>query len=288
LRADWTISAIGHVAAVVVVVVSFATSTRPARDATDWMPVNIVSESDVNRVTPGEKSAPQSQNPMPVAEKVAEPKRVEDSSVQVAEKEVKGAREAPPEAEVKPVEKQQPETKPDPIAETLEKEKRPEPKRAAAKTPTPPKKPPTPAPKYDPKAIEALLDKRDATRVASAGEVVNNKPALGLANGQATEISQNELEAFKRRLSECWTPPAGVTRNTNMQVVIRVLFNADGSVAKPPVIVSGPASALGPAMAESATRAILRCQPFQMLKPEHYAQWKDIEITFDPREMFQG
>ena len=41
-------------------------------------------------------------------------------------------------------------------------------------------------------------------------------------------------------------------------------------------------------MAESAKRAILRCQPFNMLKPEHYEQWKDIEITFDPREMFGG
>jgi colicin import membrane protein len=224
-----------------------------------------------------------------MVEKAApETKRVDDSTVKVAEKEVKGAREAPPEAEVKPVEKQQPEVKPDPIADALAKDKTPEPKRAAAKTPTPPKKPPPPAPKYDPKAIEALLDKRDATRVASAGEVPNNTPSLGLANGQSTQISQSELDAFRRRLSECWTPPAGVDRNTNMQVVVRVLFNADGSVARAPIVVSGPASALGPAMAESATRAILRCQPFQMLKPEHYAQWKDIEITFDPREMFRG
>jgi colicin import membrane protein len=41
-------------------------------------------------------------------------------------------------------------------------------------------------------------------------------------------------------------------------------------------------------MAESAKRAILTCQPFTMLRPEHYQLWKDIEITFDPREMFGG
>ena len=41
-------------------------------------------------------------------------------------------------------------------------------------------------------------------------------------------------------------------------------------------------------MAESAKRAILRCQPFTMLRAEHYEQWKDIEINFDPREMFGG
>jgi hypothetical protein len=41
-------------------------------------------------------------------------------------------------------------------------------------------------------------------------------------------------------------------------------------------------------MAESAKRAILTCQPFKMLRADTYDQWKDIEITFDPREMFGG
>ena len=40
-------------------------------------------------------------------------------------------------------------------------------------------------------------------------------------------------------------------------------------------------------MAESAKRAILSCQPFTMLRPQNYDQWKDIEITFDPRDMFR-
>jgi len=41
-------------------------------------------------------------------------------------------------------------------------------------------------------------------------------------------------------------------------------------------------------MAESAKRAILSCQPFTMLRADTYQLWKDIEITFDPREMFGG
>ncbi len=83
-------------------------------------------------------------------------------------------------------------------------------------------------------------------------------------------------------------PPPGVDSTTKLRVLIRVLFNSDGSVARPPEVVSGPASALGPAMAESAKRAILRCQPFKMLRPEHYEQWKDIEINFDPQYMIRG
>ena len=39
---------------------------------------------------------------------------------------------------------------------------------------------------------------------------------------------------------------------------------------------------------DSAIRALFRGQPYDMLKPEHYEQWKDIEITFDPRDMIRG
>jgi colicin import membrane protein len=69
--------------------------------------------------------------------------------------------------------------------------------------------------------------------------------------------------------------------------VLRVLFNRDGSVSSAPVLVAGSPSPYGPAMAESAKRAILSCQPFTMLRPQNYDQWKDIEITFDPRDMFR-
>jgi colicin import membrane protein len=41
-------------------------------------------------------------------------------------------------------------------------------------------------------------------------------------------------------------------------------------------------------MAESAKRAILSCQPFTMLNPDHYDQWRDMEINFDPSEMLGG
>jgi colicin import membrane protein len=42
------------------------------------------------------------------------------------------------------------------------------------------------------------------------------------------------------------------------------------------------------AAALSAVRAVQLGQPFNMLRPEHYEQWKDIEITFDPRDMIRG
>jgi len=34
--------------------------------------------------------------------------------------------------------------------------------------------------------------------------------------------------------------------------------------------------------------ALFRGPPLDMLRPEHYQQWKAIEITFDPRDMIRG
>jgi hypothetical protein len=294
MRTAYTISGIGHAAVLLWSVYSFAGRPLPV-PPNEALPVDIVSVSDFTQMTAGSKSAPQAETAKPLVEKVAEAKPVEDVTAKVVEKkEVKAAREAPPAPEAKPVEtkpEQKPtEVKPDPIAEALAKEeaKKPEPKKAEAKTPTPPKKPAPPAPKFDPKKVEALLDKRDSTRVAAAGDTLNSTASLGMADGVAAQLSLSELDAFRKRVEECWSPPPGVNSTTKMQVIIRVLFKSDGSVARPPELVSGPASQLGPAMAESAKRAILRCQPFRMLNPEHYEQWKDIEINFDPQYMIRG
>jgi colicin import membrane protein len=71
----------------------------------------------------------------------------------------------------------------------------------------------------------------------------------------------------------------------NIYVSLRVLFKRDGSLAQMPVVVAGSPSPLGPALAESGKRALLLCQPFTMLKPEHYAEWRDITVDFDPRDL---
>jgi colicin import membrane protein len=287
---------------------SFA--AKPLPEMTEALPVDLVTASEFSQITAGSKDAKPAEKPL--AEKVAEQKLAENTSAKVAEKEVNAAREpppAPPEPkppEAKPPEAKPPEAKPaevksDPTADKLKEEakkpepKKPEPKKAEAKTPKaeakmpmPPRKPAPPAPKFDPQEMQALLDKRDSTRVATAGNELNNEPSLGLADGHAAQLAQNEFNAFIRRIEECWHPPPGVNSTTRLSVIIRVLFKNDGTVARPPELVSGPASALGPAMAESAKRAIMQCQPFKMLNPERYEQWKDIEINFDPKFMLRG
>ena len=101
-------------------------------------------------------------------------------------------------------------------------------------------------------------------------------------------MSQSEIDALRARISSCWSPPPGVDANSKVYVVLRVLFKPDGSLSHDPVLVEATASSLGPALADSAKRALLLCQPFTMLRPEHYDQWKDLQLDFDPRVMLGG
>jgi outer membrane biosynthesis protein TonB len=299
MRTGVTISCLGHAAILAWSVVAFAAKPNESKPV-DAMPVDIVTASELSQVRAGIRNAPnfETPKPKPMVEKVAEPKPAEDTIAKVDTRAIKAASEPPPAPAPAPApkppaaaQKKPPEPKRDLIAEALKKDeahkpepKRPEPKAAA---PAPKAAPPAP-PMFDAKQLQALLDKRAPQRLAATGEALNNDVSLGSVQGAAAQLSQSEIDALRKRIEECWSPPIGFDNNTKVQVVLRVLFNTDGSVAKPPDLVSGTASPLGPAMAESAKRAILRCQPFKMLKPEHYDQWKDIEITFDPQHMNRG
>src|SRR6516165_9114822 len=286
MRTAYTISAVGHAAVLLWSVWSLSATSLPV-SSTEGLPVDLVTASDFSKITAGSKDAPKAETPKPLVEKVAEAKVVE-------KKEVKAAREPPPAPEAKPAEsepeKKQAEAKPDPIADALAKDeaKKPEPKKADVKPPTPPKKPAPPTPKFDPKQVAALLDKRDSTRLAAAGETLNSAPSLGLSNGAAAQLSLSELEALRARLAQLWTVPAGAKDPQELVVLVRIKLNRDGKLAAPPVVLSSGKSPLFMAARDSAIRALFRGQPYDMLKPEHYEQWKDVEITFDPRDMIRG
>ena len=294
MRTAYTISAIGHAAVLLWSVWSLSATSLPV-SSTEGLPVDLVTASDFSKITAGSKDAPKAETAKPLVEKIAEANPVEDPTAKVVEKkEVKAAREPPPAPEAKPSEsepeKKQAETKPDPIADALAKDeaKKPEPKKADVKPPTPPKKPAPPTPKFDPKQVAALLDKRDSTRLAAAGETLNSAPSLGLSNGAAAQLSLSELEALRARLAQLWTVPAGAKDPQELVVLVRIKLNRDGKLAAPPVVLSSGTSPLFMAARDSAIRALFRGQPYDMLKPEHYEQWKDVEITFDPRDMIRG
>jgi hypothetical protein len=307
VRTATTISAIGHAAVLLWSIWSLA--ARPLPDPPgDFLPIDLVTTDELSKITQGAKDAPKAETPKPLVEKIAEVKPVDDPAAKVVEqKEVKAAHDQPPATDAKPVEAKPEDTKaqtkadhkpaeakPDPIGETLAKEeqKKAEAKTPAAKTPTakatPPKKPAPPTSKFDPKQVAALLDKRDATRVAAAGDTLNTTPSLGLPGGRSSQLSMNELDALRARLAQLWNPPAGAQDPRELVVEVRIRLKPDGTLAASPEVLTGGRTPLFLAARDSAVRAVYRGQPYDMLRPEHYEQWKDIEITFDPRLMIRG
>ena len=299
MRGSLTISAIVHLLALGACLVAFAAQPMEA-PATPAMTVNTISVKDFTELTKGVKDAPKLKvdDIKPVADKVDTPKPVDEVAPKPVDKkpEIKtdtSAKQQPkpdPKPDPKPADKpakaKPPDYKPDKIADILKKDaaKPSKPDDQAS----PPNTPPRDSPQFNADQVAALLDKRAPQRQMAAAETLNSQPNLGASTGAAAQLSESEIDALKARISSCWSPPAGVNASTKIYVVLRVLFKPDASMSREPVLVEGTASALGPALAESAKRALLMCQPFTMLKPEHYDQWKDLELKFDPQELLGG
>ena len=279
MRKATAISAGLHAAVLLWATVSFSGKSFDVTPA-ESLPVDFISEKDFSEMTKGVKDAPKIETPKPLVEKKSEepPKPIEEAKPKVTEKkELQAAKEA---AQPEP----QP-SKPDPIAEKLKHQD--EPKQAKTEQPLPPKKPPQkPQPKFEPDKIAALLDKRDPQRSAATGVEANATPSLGTASGTAAQLSQSEIDALRARLMALWNPPVGMQDASQTQVTIRIRFRKDGTLAVGPQVLTSGSGAQFNAMRDSAVRAVFVGQPYTMLRPEHYEQWKEIDFTFDTKQMF--
>jgi colicin import membrane protein len=298
MKPGMTISCIGHAAALAAGLLAISAQPMEAPPV-QTLPVSFISDKDFTQMTKGVKNAPELKIPdiKPLADKIDAEKSVDQIAPKVADKPAITTDTSKPKVEP------QPDTKPDP--KQAQKSDKPQPpvykpdqiadllKKDATKNPPKPddssaqQKPD--APKFDANQVAQLLDKRDPQRQTAAAETLNSVANLGAANGAlGAQLSQSEIDALRARISSCWSPPPGIDATSKLYVVLRVLFKQDGSMSQEPVLVEATASALGPALAESAKRALLLCQPFTMLKPEHYDQWKDLELKFDPQELLGG
>jgi len=295
MKVDWAISAIAHAGLLAWGLVSF--SAKPFATPPESLPVDIVSATEYSQIMAGQKNAKKAETPKPLVEKIAEKKLVEDPTPKISEKkEIKEARaEPPPMPEPRPKPPQPAEAKNerkvDEIAEALKREnakKREEARKQQKKKVAKPAPKKLEVPAFDPTQIAALLDKRTPQRHASAGDTLNSTASLGLPSATSARLSQSEIDALRSRLAQLWNPPAGAKSPDELVVRVRIRLSRDGRLAAPPQVLTSGTSVLFQTARESAIRAVFRGQPFNMLLPEHYDQWKDIEVTFDPRDMMRG
>jgi len=221
-----------------------------------------------------------------------------------------------------------PEPKPEPVPEPKAKpEPPPEPKpQPKVEAPPPKPEPPKPQPKpVTPPPVEAKPEKKpkEADPFASVLKTVEDlkksrptdtkpdpkakpepkaeaKPtpfeeqiAKALSSSPTPydptrQMTMSEIDAVKRQISDCWNVPAGAKDAKDLNIVLEVEVNRDGTVRtadiKDAFRMSDP---FYRAAAESAKRAMFnpRCTPLR-LPPERYEHWRTMIITFNPKEMF--
>jgi outer membrane biosynthesis protein TonB len=280
-RTASTISTGLHAAVLLWALLSFSGTPFKVTPA-ESLPVDLVSEKEFSQLTKGVKEAPKPvDKPKPLVEKIDTPKPKPENlkaKIDDKKKEIKAA--APKHEAAAP-------PKPDPIAKEIKKQQQ----QVVKNEPLPPRRPPMPhkqQPKFSADKIAALLDKRDPTRNSITGANLNSAPTLGTALGNASQLSQSELDALRARLMALWNPPVGIQDPQDFVVRIRIQLGRNGRLTAPPVVLTHGTGTLFNTARDSAVRAVFRGQPFDMLKPEHYDTWKDIEVTFDPRDMFHG
>jgi colicin import membrane protein len=247
-------------------------------------------------LTAGVKNAPKLENPKPLADKVDVPKPIKQLAPKAADKpEIVTNTEAqkPPTPEPKPKppekaeKKKEPEPKIDQIAQELKKEEAKKPAKPEEK-PTP-KKPVHQAPKFDANQVAALLDRREPRRQLATAETLNGAPSLGASTGHAVRLSQSEIDALRAKLISLWNPPAAISANPDKYIVtIRIRLTRDHKLASPPIVLTSGAGTLFEATRDSAVRAVFQAQPYDMLSLATYDQWKEMDINFNPREVFGG
>lgn len=270
------------------------------------LPVDIISDADFTQITAGVKTAPKVVAPKPLVEKIDKaPSMVDDPTPAVTKKqEIRTASAMPvPIPEVKPPAPKQEEKakvkppEPDPIAEALkkqekkrkaeEKKKREKQKRKEEARKREERKRKEEQRAFDPNRIAALLDKRKPQRHAAVGATLNNTASLGLPSGRAATLTQTEIDALRAQIQACWNPPAGAVDAQDMIVKVRLQLRQDGSLSAAPQLMNHGSHRIFRIAAESAMRAIRRCQPYH-LPLSKYEVWRDVEVTFDPRDMFRG
>jgi outer membrane biosynthesis protein TonB len=272
------------------------------------LPVDIISADQLAKVTAGMKSG-KKENPKPLAEKVAEAKPVDDAVGKITEKAPVVTDTSPPpqpKVEEKPVEK-----KPDPPKPVAEQKPKEEPKQTEKK-PEPPKvdpiadalkkeekkQPPKPQPQqaakppeqtrikerhYDQSKIAELLDKRDPSRQAVTGDTLNSNARLGLAKGTAADNSATWGSMFQRQVERCWKKPYGGIEAQKSEAVFSIRLKRDGTLEGMPVPEGTPATPYLRVYQESALRAIIECQPYN-LPAAFFEEWKYFAPVFTERK----
>ena len=125
-----------------------------------------------------------------------------------------------------------------------------------------------------------------ATAASTIEPASSTEPAVASSLGRGpTEV---ELLGLKLAISDCWDLGAVSTEASRTTVTVLVDMRPDGTASAVTLLSSNGASDLATEVAfKAARKAVFRCAADNRkpLAPERYADWAQIEMTFDPSKM---
>jgi colicin import membrane protein len=195
------------------------------------------------------------------------------------------AQKKPAQAAPKPV----PKFKPDQLARLLEQEKLKE----APKPPARPRSGEESAErqrKFDLGDIAKFLNKEVPQQKQARGHELSQLASLGAPAASGAKMSPSLWDQLDGLLQEqykrCWSF-SGLSGQQKYIPEIHVQYRPDGGLIGQPELLNPPSDPDLRALAESALRAVRRCDPLRIPAQylPYYDQWKGRIVRFDPNEM---
>jgi outer membrane biosynthesis protein TonB len=307
-----------HAAMLGLILLGFTSAPRFA-DNPEAIPIETVSLSELNQIANGEKDAkpapqPPPAPPQPPSDLRASTEPTPPPPEPTPPPKPEAAQPPKPAPEPPKAETSTPKPAPAPKADAAAPDPMPPERPEAAPTPklamqeapveppvrpkfldSPPERAKEPAPEkprpshnFDPNTIAKLIG-QGKTSIPDPTQTAAMTPQ-GMPHHDAARMSMSLASALDAWLTEsylnCWTPPPTMPEGDTYVAEIRVIFNPDGSLSGRPVLLNPPTDRAWRPHAESAMRAVRKCDPLKVPAEymPYFEQWKVETIHFDPRD----
>ncbi|WP_257165539.1 hypothetical protein [Bradyrhizobium sp. SRS-191] len=113
-----------------------------------------------------------------------------------------------------------------------------------------------------------------------------NAPEDGQETGAmaTTNLAANLETALRQRVRSCAHLASSMSPSDRVLVRLRFAMTPDGRLATEPEVREVIAPLKAAQLKESAVQALNACQPYTMLPPDRYDEWKVIEMSFTPQD----
>ena len=108
---------------------------------------------------------------------------------------------------------------------------------------------------------------------------IDSNAALGLSHGKAADNSATWGTLFKSQVERCWKKPYGGIESQKPEAAFAIRLKRDGTLEGMPVPEGTPATPYLRVYQESALRAIIECQPYN-LPAAYFDEWKYFAPVF--------